>query len=118
MLVRSSIRGNVAAANSRRLSQVKKRYVTSARESGATALGHRVNEFQRYDSNQPTRTIYRPAYAASDKRPGPSVREADPRSRSAVLGRFSSGTAGMLAAARIGRRTVGLPDCVLSIVAA
>ncbi len=46
MLVRSSIRGNADAANSRCLSQVKKRYVTSARESSASALGHRVNEFQ------------------------------------------------------------------------
>jgi hypothetical protein len=33
MLVQSSIRGNAAAAKSRCLSQVKKRYVTSARES-------------------------------------------------------------------------------------
>jgi hypothetical protein len=30
MLVRSSIRGNAAAAKSRGLSQLKKRYVTSA----------------------------------------------------------------------------------------
>jgi hypothetical protein len=46
MLVRSLIRGNAAGAESRGLSQVKKRYVTSARESNASALRYRVNGFQ------------------------------------------------------------------------
>jgi hypothetical protein len=40
MFVRSSIRGNAAAAKSRCLSQVKKRYVTSAR--GQWNLSNRV----------------------------------------------------------------------------
>jgi hypothetical protein len=40
MFVRSSIRGNAAAAKSRCRSQVKKRYVTSAR--GQSNLSNRV----------------------------------------------------------------------------
>ena len=43
MLVGSSIRGNAAAAKSRYLSQVEKRYVTSARGLGEYLAGARLN---------------------------------------------------------------------------
>jgi hypothetical protein len=44
MLVGSSIRGNAAAAKSRYLSQVEKRYVTSARGLGEYLVGARTCE--------------------------------------------------------------------------